>query len=166
MSDLAPGETTYSNWPAPTAGGGCGQLGSNVAPSVAVSNVAPTGRGVGRSIVPLVMQEMFGSAVVRIRWTLLNGTLPVFLRFTDIRTISPASPKGSQSPFTSWVLNDRMVNAGSATFLQVIAVVKVITSSGMPLLSPSCMNGESQASPLPSLSVSSWRNVPGMIAGL
>ena len=55
---------------------------------------------------------------------------------------------------------------GSGSWWQFTPTPNDTTSSGMPLLSPSTMADESQASPTPSLSVSSWRNVPAMIGGL
>ena len=121
--------------------------------------IAPT------TIVDLVMQPMFGSPEPRTRFTPVTGMSELFLTTTDMRATSPASAKASWSPLRSCTFVLRTMSCGSGTFLQEMVVLKVTTSSGMPLLSSSSVWGGSQTSPRPSSSVSSCLKVPGTIGG-
>src|SRR6266436_4987410 len=60
----------------------------------------------------------------------------------------------------------RTVSLASGSFLHEMAMLKVMTSSGMPLLSSSTFCGGSQASPRPSWSLSVCRMAPASVDGL
>src|SRR5881397_2171648 len=94
-----------------------------------------------------------------------RGNGPAFRSATVISHFSPASQNASWSPLRSDTATPSTMMFGRVTLPQLTRRAYEIASSGMPLLSPSTMNGESQASPSPSLSWSAWRNVLGMMGG-
>ena len=132
------GETVYSKYPRPPG-------------SVEVSRTVPTGSE------PIAMDGLLThwmslSSVARKRVTSVRGNGPAFRTLMVIRHFSPLSQKRSPSPLMSCTMADSTMMFGSATRPQLASRANEMASSGMPLLSPSTMKGESQASPTPSLS--------------
>src|SRR5262245_13868542 len=114
----------------------------------------------------LVTHWMSVSAVARCRVTPVRLTLPTLEITSVISHFSPVSQNASPSPLTSFTVTDSTTRFGSVSLPQFTSTPNDTMSSGTPLLSPSIISGESQASPSPSLSASAWRVVPAMIGGL